>query len=265
MNKLTSIAAIAFALFGSASFAQCWGGSCYSGSCYGGSCYQTTRSFGTTRSILANGAGTACRNGSCFQRYRPSAIVAQRASDAFDSEILACNPCQCDPCECEDCPGKETSSCEACEPVETVETTEPTPACGPVAIQSQSATICANGTCARRPVASAVKSTVAASYIAAANAVRALRGLPPLQYDPSLDAGSFNHAVSMSHYGALYHASGVNEICAQNGGVGIDGALQQWVDSPRHAAILFNPRYTRAGFANYRDQYGRNWCVARFL
>lgn len=264
MNKLTSIAAIAFALFGSASFAQCWGGACYSGSCYSGQCYQTTRSFGVSRPILANGAGTACRNGSCFQRYRPSAIVAQQASDAFDSEILACNPCECDPCQCENCPGKQESACETCEPVETTETTEPTPACGQVATQA-TATVCANGACVRRPVASAVKTTVAASYLAAANAIRALRGLPALQYDPSLDAGSFNHAVSMSHYGALYHASGVSEICAQNNGAGIDTALQQWTQSPGHAAILFNPRYTRAGFASYRDASGRNWCVARFL
>ncbi len=256
MKRLTSIAAIAYALFGSASFAQCWGGACYSGNCYSGSCYQTTRSFGVARPVLANGAGTACRNGACFQSYQPSALVAIQASDQFDA-ACQCGDCKCDPCQC-------SETVEACEPVETVETTEPVPACGQVATQSN-ATVCANGTCARRPVASAVKSTVAASYLAAANAVRALRGLPPLQYDPSLDAGSFNHAVSMSHYGALYHASGVNEICAQNGGVGIDGALQQWVNSPRHSAILFNPRYTRAGFANYRDQFGRNWCVARFL
>ncbi len=264
MKRLTSIAAIAFALFGSASFAQCWGGACYSGQCYSGGCYRATtrpirsRIVGEYRPILANGAGTACRGGACqFQSYQPSALVAIQASDAFDS-ACQCGDCQCDPCQC----GED--SCAACEPVETTETTEPVPACGQVATQT-TATICANGTCVRRPVASAVRTTVAASYLAAANAIRALRGLPPLQYDPSLDAGSFNHAVSMSHYGALYHASGVNEICAQNGGVGIDGALQQWVDSPRHSAILFNPRYTRAGFANYRDQYGRNWCVARFL
>lgn len=268
-NFVLSIAIAIVAIGASDAFAQCYGGFCrggscygtyaapsYYGSCYGGSCYRSAARVGSLvvgeyrpiESTAGARVASACE---------PCAATIQIESDAFDAATACpCGDCPCDPCQC-------AETVEACEPVETVETTEPVPACGQVATQA-TATICVNGTCARRPVASAVKTTVAASYLAAANAVRALRGLRPLALDQSLDVGSYNHAVSMSHYGALYHASGVREIVALNGETGVAGALQQWTDSPRHAALLFNPSYTRAGIAAYRDANGRNWCVMRF-
>ena len=259
--------------------------------CRSGSC----RSIATTVSAPAPCASvetTVCN---------PCGQVVQTTE--AETELLACNPCPCDPCECVNCPGKvkiETTAtpCGACETVnpcekvetvteteteetteavpacgacettcETKETTEPLPPCGAVKTTcettcgSSRVATCRGGFC---PLGGVVKTTVAETYLAAANAVRALRGLAPLAYDPNLDAGCENHARSMARFGGLFHAGGVAEICAQNNGSGIDYALNQWEHSAGHASILFNARYTRAGVAAYRDAYGRNWCVMRF-
>ncbi|MBQ9875162.1 MAG: hypothetical protein IJM30_11950, partial [Thermoguttaceae bacterium] len=207
-----------------AAFGQCYGGSCYAGSCYTGgysyaptysrygsryaysggysagrSCYGGYCSNGSCSRSCSRGTiagrvpgeyapGLTCANGSCQLQTcapcAPSASVPQAASDAFDAA------CKCDDCKCDDCKcGEET------ETIETEETTEPVKPCGPVNVR-----ICSDGSC---KLGNLIKTPIATTYLAAANAVRALRGLPPLALDPSLESGSQQHAYSMARYGGL--------------------------------------------------------------
>ena len=245
---------------GHAAARSCYGGSCFNGSSKS-SCSRGTvagRVPGEYKPELATGAGS-CANGFCgFTSYRPSADAAIQASDQFDA-ACKCGKCACDPCQCEE----TTETCapckavETCETVETEETTEPVKPCGPCATQTTSA--CATGAC---PIRGAIKAL--ASYLDAANQVRARYGLRALALDPTLDAQCENHAASMSRYGGLFHSGGAAEICAQNNSAGIQQALGQWLNSPGHRAILLSGAYSRAGVAAYRDAYGRNWCVMRF-
>lgn len=108
------------------------------------------------------------------------------------------------------------------------------------------------------------------------NAARISANCRPLVYDEELQAGAERHCRRMSLFGGLFHASGRYwEVCAQNGGSGIDEAVRQWSNSRGfwrlfggrsygHAEIMLNPNATRCGVATYRDRFGRNWCVARF-
>lgn len=136
---------------------------------------------------------------------------------------------------------------------------------------------CNTGTC---PLGSAVAETVKKVaevpklaieltselvWLAEMNAVRARYGLQALKPDTSLFQGAQSHCHNMAYYRQVYHQQGCGyEIAAQNNGVGVQHALQQWLNSSGHRAIMLNPNLTYAGVASYRDNYGYNWCVARF-
>ena len=94
------------------------------------------------------------------------------------------------------------------------------------------------------------------------NAFRAQYGLSALAYDSTLTGGAQYQAGFCAYRGALVHGSGA-EILAQNN-QGIETALNQWLNSPAHRALLLNPSYRFGGVAVHRDGSGRVWCAMRF-
>ena len=104
---------------------------------------------------------------------------------------------------------------------------------------------------------------IATTFMAAANRIRARYGLPTLASDATLDAGCASQANYCAATGALIHGAGVAEILAQNTS-GFEAALNQWLASPAHRAILLSGRYRVAGVAVVRDRNGRVWCAMRF-
>ncbi len=102
-----------------------------------------------------------------------------------------------------------------------------------------------------------------ATLLDVANATRARYGLPALTLDTNLEAGSQYQASFCSRIGGLQHAAGYAEILAQNY-QGIETALNQWINSPSHRALLLNGAYRFAGVGMVRDAYGRVWCAMRF-
>lgn len=99
--------------------------------------------------------------------------------------------------------------------------------------------------------------------LAAANRIRARYGLPTLTLDANLCDGSARQANYCASVGALIHGAGVAEILAMNSS-GFDSALNQWLASPAHRAILLSGQYRVAGVAVVRDRNGRVWCAMRF-
>ena len=83
-----------------------------------------------------------------------------------------------------------------------------------------------------------------------------------LAYDSKLTGGAQYQAGFCAYRGALVHGSGA-EILAQNN-QGIETALNQWLNSPAHRALLLNPSYRFGGVAVHRDGSGRVWCAMRF-
>ena len=237
--------------------AQCCGGACYSNRCYsnacysgGGYCYSGARCanacYGARSYVYAPTYGyyqaptvSACGNvsacGSC------ETVTACNAVDETKEETRG-GCCACDPCACSSCECSQEEPVAACAAVEKTE--------------------CYGGVCVKNRAP--LRSVAVTSYLTTINAARAARGLAALVLDPILESGAQAHAANMARYGALYHAAnGCAENCAQNNGVGIDGAVVQWERSAGHAANMFNPNYTRAGVGVFRDAYGRNWCVLR--
>lgn len=102
-----------------------------------------------------------------------------------------------------------------------------------------------------------------ATLLDVANATRARYGLPALKLDTNLEAGSQYQASFCSRIGGLQHAAGYAEILAQNY-QGIETALNQWINSPAHRALLLNGAYRFAGVGMVRDASGRVWCAMRF-
>lgn len=102
-----------------------------------------------------------------------------------------------------------------------------------------------------------------ATLLDVANATRARYGLPALTLDTNLEAGSQYQASFCSRIGGLQHAAGYAEILAQNY-QGIETAMNQWINSPAHRALLLNGAYRFAGVGMVRDAYGRVWCAMRF-
>lgn len=209
-----------------------------------------------------------CLGGRCFTArtsYRVTATYAGRVN-------MNCPPCgqvveTVEPCE----PVQESvvEPCEpvrACDPVQTVEPCAPVECDGAaetVAIEVKSCPI--GGACPIRTVARAagnvVKSTV--SFLDIANRTRARYGLPVLQYDETLTVGAQYQAQYCSRIGGLQHGAGAVEILAYNN-QGIEAALNQWLASPAHRALLLNRGYRYAGVAVVRDSQGRAWCAMRF-
>ena len=105
--------------------------------------------------------------------------------------------------------------------------------------------------------------TPVASLITAINSVRARYGLGALISDARLESGSYYQASFCSRLGRLQHASGVAEILAQNN-QGIETAINQWLNSPGHRALLLSGSFRYAGVAVVRDNYGRVWCAVQF-
>ena len=104
---------------------------------------------------------------------------------------------------------------------------------------------------------------LATTFLLAANRIRARYGLPELTSDATLDAGCASQANYCASVGALIHGAGVAEILAMNSS-GFDSALNQWLASPAHRAILLSGQYRVAGVAVVRDRNGRVWCAMRF-
>lgn len=167
---------------------------------------------------------------------------------------------------------------EACAPVATiepcapVETCEPIETCAPTAERvetiAKDVDQCLTGACPLRKVTSAAVKTATApvravaNLLTSANATRARYGLPALQYDASLTVGAQNQAAYCSQVGQLVHGGGCAEILAQNS-QGLETALNQWLASPQHRALLLGG-YRYAGVSVVRDRYGRSWCAMRF-
>lgn len=104
----------------------------------------------------------------------------------------------------------------------------------------------------------------AAKLMELANAARAQRGLPAFTPDARLTAAAAGHSADMANRNYYSHQSpegegpeqrlqkqGISGVAwAENIAAGISdpaAALQQWVNSPPHAANLFNPQMTHAG------------------
>lgn len=174
---------------------------------------------------------------------------------------------------------------EPCAPIETVEpcapieTVEPEPCapvetCEPVATATTIQTnnkvqICPNGACPLRSVTRAAVNTAVAPARAVANLLdkanktRVWYGLPALTYDETLTTGAEQQAQYCAKVGTLVHGAGCAEILASNW-QGLETAINQWVQSPQHRALLLNGGYRFAGVAVVRDGHGRAWCAMRF-
>lgn len=102
-------------------------------------------------------------------------------------------------------------------------------------------------------------------YVSEINATRARYGLRALEIDVSLVVASEAHSQRQAARGQIYHAQGCGaEIVAQNWGVGVSFAIQQWLQSPPHRALLLSPQFTRLGVGVCKTSHGANYCTARF-
>ena len=149
-------------------------------------------------------------------------------------------PSPCDPCA--DCGYSTECSDGRCT------LTDPVEACGP----------CEAGTCS---TASASCGSCANALVDRLNATRARLGYSRFEFDATLERGASYQASVCRSYGRLIHAGGVAEILAQSSS--LDGAIQQWLASPPHRALLLS-NYRRAGVGVVRDAYGRSWFAVQF-
>lgn len=89
------------------------------------------------------------------------------------------------------------------------------------------------------------------ALLEAINNARIERGLKPLVEDPALSQVSrendaANHKNGLGHH--VFRAPSMGQITAMNGGgETAKGAVEQWINSPGHAAILFDPNHTKVG------------------
>ena len=237
MKKIILIALAAFVLSSTTANAQlfrraCSGGSCAYRSCYGGSC--AYRSGYWTSGSYYGGAIAA-----------PTPCAPIKASETFDRYY----PEPCEP-TVEPCAPVETAPCEACGEYEPIATNS-----GAIVYQS-----CPTGACPLQAATTVAKKV--ATLLDRVNALRAQYGLSALAYDSTLTGGAQYQASFCASRGALVHGSGA-EILAQNN-QGIETALNQWLNSPAHRALLLNPSYRFGGVAVHRDGSGRVWCAMRF-
>lgn len=275
MKKLILIALVAFVL-ASASTANaqlfrraCSGGSCAAyRSCYGGSCaFRSGYAYAATSGYWTSGQ--------CYGGSRAIAAPAP-CERVVETAPTPCEPATTAPIEASEtfdryypAPCEPASTVEPCAPIETT-TPAPCEACGEYEpIKKSSGTLvyrsCPTGAC---PLQAAAKTTATvakkvATLLDRVNAFRAQYGLSALAYDSTLTGGAQYQAGFCAYRGALVHGSGAAEILAQNS-QGIETALNQWLNSPAHRALLLNPSYRFGGVAVHKDGSGRVWCAMRF-
>lgn len=240
MKKIILIALAAFVLSSTTANAQLFRRAC-ARSCYGGSCQTAYRSGYAYASGYWTGQyyGGSCAPCERVVETAPTTDAPIEASETFDRYYP-------EPCE---------PTVEPCAPIET---TTPAP-CGEY--EPTSGTVyrsCPTGAC---PLKNGAGSAVA-TLLDRVNAFRAQYGLSALAYDSTLTGGAQYQAGFCAYRGALVHGSGA-EILAQNN-QGIETALNQWLNSPAHRALLLNPSYRFGGVAVHRDGSGRVWCAMRF-
>lgn len=248
---LTVVALVALPSVASAQlFRACPSGSCRVAAYSYGAAYSSTRVATTARSYGVAVAPcapvmeetTAPRPcAPCAALPKPCAPVAEDFGESSERDNV---PAPCAPCASCECVGGECGANECAE----IDAT---------------ALECARGACRIRTASSVAVATSVNSLLASVNAVRRRYGLAALRINAALQKGAARQAAFCSQTGALIHASGVAEILAQNG-AGIDAALNQWLASPAHKAILLNGAYSSAGVAVVVDSSGRSWCCVQF-
>lgn len=239
MKKKAILAlSVCVALSASSLYAQCFGGRCVTNARRAS--YATYQGFAQTRYYYAP---TAPYYSSC------------ETSIPAPCETVVETPQACAPCEPVVAP---------CAPVETC-----APSVETIERISKEVDECLTGACPLRTASRvAVRTAVApvkavVNLLDVANRTRAHYGLPALKYDAALEAGAEFQAQYCSEVGSLQHGYGVAEILAQNN-QGLETAINQWLASPGHRALLLNGGYTRAGIGVVRDKSGRCWCAMRF-
>lgn len=185
-----------------------------------------------------------------------------------------CEPCSSTSCSIDVYEGKkqaETITEELDKYLPSCEQTAPKP-CEAVTESINETTTCANGSCSiRKPIANVINAVVDTAVesvqMTKINATRMRYGRSPLALDSYLQSGAKQQSNWMAYYSRLQHGRGGygGEIIAMNYDVGIDFAINQWLNSSAHCALLLNQNFTRAGVATQRDRYGRNWCTVRFM
>ena len=222
--------------------------------------------FGALLLLTASTVYAQCPGGVCPIRsgYATRGYASREYARAYVAPKYAYEAIQpCAPVETvEPCAPVETV--EPCAPVETVEPCAPVETiqpCAPIETVEPCAPVpetivrseCVGGVCPIR--------RTTANLLTRLNAVRARYGLAALKLDATLEAGAQRQAAYCSQAGALIHGNAA-EILAQNGS-GFDVALDQWLASPAHRALLLGG-YTRAGVGVRVDSRGRAWCAVRF-
>ena len=229
-----------------------------------------------------SGGASACAGGVCRYRatsysyarsaeYTPAPCAQATTAPEPCAPVTADTPAPCDPVTTaapEPCAPVTADTPAPCDPVTTCEGCDHTRAAAKMVAVDE----CVGGSCPLRAAARATVDNVAAvAALAKINALRARYGLRALVLDASLQRGAEAHCAAQARAGRVYHAAGSGwEICAVNGGAGIDAALAQWVASSGgygrygHREILLNASFTRVGVATVRTADGRNYCTCRF-
>ena len=186
----------------------------------------------------------------------------------------ACAPCSCDPCaggsckieeaETEQLPAAPESAPSPCDPCEPCGSCGYSTECSDGActltdpVENCTTSPCSGGTCSQ---GSCSLGSCANALVERLNATRARLGYSRFEFDATLERGASYQASVCRSYGRLIHAGGVAEILAQSSS--LDGAIQQWLASPPHRALLLSG-YRRAGVGVVRDAYGRSWYAVQF-
>ena len=212
--------------------------------------------------LSASSAFGQCPTGNCARVYYAPIMPRYQT-------VQPCQAVQVAPCQAAQ---PVAEPVEACAPVATIEPCAPVETCEPSAesvLKIKEIDEC-SGACPLRSAAkAAVKTATApvravANLLASANATRARYGLPALQFDESLAAGANYGANYCARAGQVCHAPGCGyEIVAMNS-QGIETAVNQWLNSPGHRALLLNGGFRYAGVSVVRDRSGRCWCAMRF-
>ena len=248
-----SLTIAAFVLTTTTANAQLFRRACPTRGCCGGSySYRSAYVYAQTTGYWTSGQ--------CYGSYAPSPCPPAQTYSNAESPCEPCAPST-------DAPryyGAVVDSAKPCEPVEATPT--PCEACGEYEPIKTSAGLvyrsCPTGACPLQ-TATRAASTVVATLLDRANALRAQYGLSALSYDATLTAGSQYQASFCASRGALIHGTGVAEVLAQNS-QGLETALNQWLNSPAHRALLLSPNFRFGGVAVHRDSTGRVWCAMRF-
>jgi hypothetical protein len=110
-------------------------------------------------------------------------------------------------------------------------------------------------------------------FLTQINALRASRGLAPLQVDGNMTALAADHTAEMAAAGRLYHTSGLSSgvtggwtKLGENVGFGSNLELiwNAFVNSPTHYANLVDPEFTHVGVAVV-PAGGVLWTTHRFV